>query len=78
MVPDLPALDIPGIFATALVEFKLTPEDANMRLLSMDWDIASVRRNAVESLRTRFVSGSFSRRTFPLWSRIWVKKTGFV
>ena len=78
MVPDLPALDIPGIFAAALVEFKLTPEDANMRLLSMDWDIASVRRNAVESLSTRFVSGAFSRSTFPLWSRIWVKNTGFV
>ena len=41
-----------------------------MRLLSMDWDIASVRRNAVESLSTRFVSGAFSRSTFPLWSRI--------
>ena len=78
VVPDLPAVDMPEIFAAVPVEFKLTPGVAYMRLLSTTSVMASVKRKAVESLRTRLVSGSFSKRTFPLWSKIFVKKTGFV
>ena len=49
----------------AQVELTLTPELAKMRLACMESSMASVSRNAVESFRTRWVSGSLSMSSLP-------------
>ena len=64
--------------ARVLVELMDTPGRVNLRLLFMDSDMASVKRKAVESFNTCFVSGSLSMSTFPLWSSILVKNRGFL
>ena len=63
---DIPRLNINlRCGARVLVELTLTPELAKMRLACMESFMASVSRNAVESLRTRWVSGSLSMSSFP-------------
>ena len=65
VVPLLPAADMFGRAARVLVELTLTPELAKMRLACMESSMASVSRNAVESFRTRWVSGSLSMSSLP-------------
>ena len=77
-MPLLPAAVMPVRAARVLVELMDTPGRVNLRLLFMDSDMASVKRKAVESFNTCFVSGSLSMSTFPLWSSILVKNRGFV
>ena len=57
--------DIVHIAWPSLVELTLTPELAKMRLACMESSMASVSRNAVESFRTRWVSGSLSMSSLP-------------
>ena len=52
--------------ADELVELGPAPGRANFRLLSMESAMASVNKNAVESLSTRWVSGVLSISTLPL------------
>ena len=61
-----------------LVELGPAPGRANFRLLSMESAMASVNKNAVESLSTRWVSGVLSISTLPSWSNIFVKNLGVV
>ena len=78
MVPDFPAQLILSSLALVLVELTVTPERANLVFGFIDSAMASVSKNAVDSLTTLCVSGVLSIRVFPLWSTIFVKNIGFV